>query len=250
MRCPVCGTRTRATGFGDTPRALRDSGVCRSCGAFNRQRQVAYGVSHVVAALTRARPTSLESTRIPVTWRTFSAEARGPLHDRLSRHPGHVASEYLGPGHASGSDVDGIRHEDLEALSFPGESLDVVVTSDVFEHLADPYRGHAEVYRVLKDGGRHIFTVPFHRTAYHDDVRARVADSGEVEMLAEPIVHHDPLRPSDGALVFTIFGLEMLARLRSIGFVPCIYELYVPSAGIVGPNALLFEAVKCSWEWP
>ena len=52
-----------------------------------------------------------------------------------------------GEAYASGTSVNGIRHEDLEALSFDDNSIDVVLTSDVLEHVADAYRAHGEIFR-------------------------------------------------------------------------------------------------------
>jgi hypothetical protein len=68
-------------------------------------------------------------------------------------------------------------------------------------------------------------------------------DDGEIELLADPIHHDDPVRP-EGVLVFTIFGLQMLLRLDELGFETRFYRLYQPERGIVGPNALVFDAVR------
>lgn len=183
------------------------------------------------------------------TMRVYNLEASGPIHDRLSQLPHYVASEYLGPDVHAGTVVDGVRHEDVQALSFEDESLDLVISSDVFEHVPDPYSGHAEVARVLRPGGRHIFTVPFHQTGFADEVRARLDEAGSVEHLLPPIYHADPVRPDQGILVFVIFGLEMLLRLRELGLVPFLYRLDQPQFGIVGDNAIVFEAIKADWAW-
>ena len=47
------------------------------------------------------------------------------------------------------------------------------------------------------------------------DLIARIGADGAVEHLADPIYHDDPVG-TDGVLVFTIFGLEMLVRLAEI----------------------------------
>ena len=39
IRCPVCGAITAATRFSEN---LRESGLCRHCGATNRNRQLAF----------------------------------------------------------------------------------------------------------------------------------------------------------------------------------------------------------------
>jgi hypothetical protein len=82
---------------------------------------------------------ALGSIVLPETTRLYNAEANDPLHRALRGAPGYVCSEYFGPDVAGGSHVDGIRHEDLQGLSFPNESFDVVLTSDVLEHMPDPY---------------------------------------------------------------------------------------------------------------
>lgn len=70
-----------------------------------------------------------------------------------------VVSEYV-EGVEPGSVVDGVRREDLQALTFEDSSFDLVLTSEVFEHVADPWKAFSEVRRVLRLGGHHIFTVP------------------------------------------------------------------------------------------
>jgi SAM-dependent methyltransferase len=47
-----------------------------------------------------------------------------------------------------------------EALPFEDESFDVVLSTQVLEHLPDPRRALGEAVRVLKKGGRLILTVP------------------------------------------------------------------------------------------
>src|SRR5438874_8625583 len=112
-------------------------------------------------------------------------------------------------------------------------SVDVVLSSDVFEHIPDPYRAHAEIFRILESGGRHVFTVPFHPGEFLDDRRALVDAEGKNVLLKEPIYHLDPLRP-EGVLVYNIFSLEMLVRLAQIGFRTNLYHLTVPQLGILG----------------
>ncbi len=173
----------------------------------------------------------------------YNTEHQGAVHEQLRGMATYEASEYFGPEHRPGTSVDGIRHEDLMALSFADSSLDLVLSSDVLEHVPEPYVAHAELHRILKPGGRHVFTVPFHQHAHQDDVRARFDGAGELQYFEDAIYHDDPVRP-EGVLVFTIFGLEMLVRLAELGFATRFYCLWEPWYGIVGPNAIVFEAVK------
>jgi hypothetical protein len=68
-------------------------------------------------------------------------------------------------------------------------------------------------------------------------------DDGTIEHLEEPIYHDDPLS-ADGVLVYTIFSYQMVVRLAEIGFTTRVYRLWEPWHGIVGPNAMVFEAIK------
>jgi SAM-dependent methyltransferase len=245
IRCPVCGKLSAARGFGEN---LRETGRCRTCGATNRNRQVAYVAARAVAERFPAKRAGTKVADLVAVAQVadlvvYNTEAQGALHDQLHAMPGYLCSEYLGPNHEPGEVVGDTTHQDLMALSYDDASIDLIVSSDVFEHVPDPYLAHAEVHRVLRPGGHHVFTVPFHQHAHLDDVRATLRDDGEVDFLAEAIYHDDPVRP-EGVLVFTIFGLEMLVRLARLGFDTRMYALHSPWHGILGPNALVFDAVR------
>jgi SAM-dependent methyltransferase len=230
--CPVCGTDAGFEGYTEN---LRESGRCRTCGSFERQRQMAFIVRHRLG-LGFDGPLQLPAWMV-----THNTESTGPLHQRLLARGRYTFSEYWGPEHRSGEIVNGVRHEDLQALSFPDESLDLVLSSDVLEHMPYPYQAHAEIFRVLRPGGAHIFTVPFHRQR-RDDVRARIED-GEIRHFGEKLYHSDPVRPDEGILVWTIFGLEMLDRLEEIGFQALMWRFSSVRFGVVD-EALVFEARK------
>jgi SAM-dependent methyltransferase len=233
--CPVCGTRrVQFCGFTEN---LRESGACSQCGAANRQRQMALVLRKKLRLATRG-PCAL-----PAGCRLYNAEITGALHATLASSPGYVCSGYWGDEYASGSIVNGVRHEDLERLSFADDTLDLILTSDVLEHVSDAYRAHGEIFRTLRPGGWHIFTVPFDPSLADDDVRARRHDGG-IEYLAEPLYHGDPLRPDQGVLVWRIFGREMLTRLAQIGFRTATMQVRSPDHGILGDNALVFAARK------
>jgi SAM-dependent methyltransferase len=240
IHCPVCGAVTIARGFGEN---LRETGTCRVCRSTNRNRQVASVAARAASEQTGRALRSLAAlSRVP-GFRIYNTEAAGALHGAVRAMPGYLCSEYFGPGHVSGELVGGVLHEDLSALSFADESVDQVWSSDVLEHVPDPYQAHREVHRVLRPRGHHVFTVPFHPTGHLDHTRARLGPGGDVELLAPPLYHDDPVGP-DGVLVFTIFSLEMLVRLAEIGFSTRMYRLREPWSGIVGANAVVFDAVK------
>ena len=116
-----------------------------------------------------------------------------------------------------GAEVDGIRHEDALALTFDDASFDVVVSNDVFEHVPDIDRALAECARVLRPGGRLLFSIPFNAARDETVQRARMRPDGEVEELLPPEYHGNPI--GDGrSLVYYDYGWDILDRLRRAGF--------------------------------
>jgi SAM-dependent methyltransferase len=250
FRCAVCGSMGVSKDFGRDSLSFRERGECRRCDATTRQRQVGWLVARAMSRLGGGAATTLAAAvRTNPTIAVYNTEARGPVHAQLSQLAHYRASEYFGPERRGGDIVDGVEHQDLQDLSLADESVDIIISSDVFEHLARPYDAHREVYRVLRDGGRHIFTVPFHQNGYRDERRAVLDGDGAIEHLAEPIYHLDPVSADGGVLVFTIFALEMLIHLREIGFVPVMYQQRSLVHGFFGANAIIFEATKTKWGW-
>lgn len=54
---------------------------------------------------------------------------------------------------------------DAESLPFTAQSFDVVISSDVLEHLTRPYQHLAEVHRILTPGGNYLIKTPNRRPA-------------------------------------------------------------------------------------
>lgn len=109
-----------------------------------------------------------------------------------------------------------VDNVDLMDMPFPDAMFDVILTSDVMEHVRRDDAAHAEIYRCLKAGGCYVFTVPFVPEWEHDQIR--VDGSGEKDVfLMEPEYHKDPLNIK-GALVYRIYGAELITKLERIGF--------------------------------
>ena len=83
--------------------------------------------------------------------------------------------------------------------------------------ISDPMPAFAELYRVLRQGGHHIFTVPVFWPLQPTTV-ARVDWSGPEDVfLMEPVYHGSPTDPR-GSLVYSDFGMDLPEQLREIGF--------------------------------
>jgi SAM-dependent methyltransferase len=80
----------------------------------------------------------------------------------------------------------GVRREDLRSLSLGDGSVDLVVTSDVFEHVVDPGPAFREIARVLRHGGAHVFTLPIYD---RPETVVRIDDDGRELM---EVTYHGP----------------------------------------------------------
>lgn len=237
IRCNICSSLTYIHITNDN---FRENCFCHQRNSFNRQRQIVY----LICQLFKQKDLiSLSKLHEMESYSIYNTECDGVLHKYLSRFPQYTCSEYFGPHDTVGKFVNKKPNEDLAHLSFQNEMFNLVISSDIFEHIPDPYLAHQEVYRVLKINGRHIFTVPFYQNYYLDERRALINENNEIQHLKEPIFHIDPLR-KDGILVFNIFSLEMLTQLAKIGFRTKMHLLTKPFLGIFGQNAILFEAIK------
>ncbi len=107
--------------------------------------------------------------------------------------------------------VGSFRCENLEALTFADESIDLHITQDVLEHVFHPSRVFKEIARTLRPGGMHICTVPLVNKGMPSKLRARI-DNEELIYL-EPEQHHrNPV--GDGRSLVTIdWGFDICRHI-------------------------------------
>lgn len=90
----------------------------------------------------------------------YELSAVGPFVEHLRKCAGSaVFSEYQ-PDIVPGTECKGVRCEDVQTLTWPDASFDLVTHTEVFEHVPDDARGFSELRRVLRLGGKMVFTVP------------------------------------------------------------------------------------------
>jgi SAM-dependent methyltransferase len=104
--------------------------------------------------------------------------------------------------------------QDLERLTFADDSIDILVTEDVLEHVRRPDVAFAEIARVLSPGGRHIFTIPF-RPEHATLVRIDTTGNEDVHLLPAEY-HGDPVRGR--ILAYRTFGYDLFPQLERHGF--------------------------------
>ena len=217
--CWVCGSSAvfeRGVG------SVLSSFTCPHCRATLRYQGQA---AALVRCYSKNKASSLaELVREPTfaSLRIYEPGDRGALHRYLGTLPGHVRSIFE-PGIPGGTVVDGARCEDLMALTFPTEEFDLVITSDVMEHVRHPYVAFAEIHRVLRSGGLHVFTVPV-RYPMREKTAERVDVSGPEDVfLVKPAYHNTHL-------VYNDYGKDMLSRLDEIGFETEVVRFDSPDA--------------------
>ncbi len=209
--CAVCGREGVFTLRGWPP---RENYECAGCGSTLRYRHQA---EVLVTLYSRAGGKALSGLVHEPQFRELSVYEpgiTGPFRTYLSSLPDYIQSYYRADV-APGGFRHGIRCEDLEQLTLQDRSVDLVITSDIFEHVRRPWHAFAEVHRILRPGGRHVFTVPFdpkHATR----PRVDVSDDGDV-LLMPRRYHGSPVDP-DGSLVYTDFGQDLPARLEFLRF--------------------------------
>lgn len=162
---------------------------------------------------------------------------------KYSRNHQILGSEYLGHQYESGTIINGIRHENVERLSFGDNRLDLIVSTDVFEHVPNPDVAFFECARALKKGGILVASIPFYCARNDTVVRARIKD-GKVMNILSPEYHGNPVSP-DGSLVFSEFGWDLLSKLRAAGFSEAHVDVYGSRLlGHLGDGQIVFRAVR------
>jgi O-antigen biosynthesis protein len=205
---------------------------CPNCRMNNRQRLIATLVQQNLAHKQAKQIYFMEQVTPIFDW----AQATLKQHKIFG-------SEYLGHQFRGGSIIKGIRHEDVENLSFHDAQLDMIVSNDVFEHVPNPIKAFQECARVLKAGAVMLATIPFHSESDISTARAGL-NNGQVKHILPATFHGNPVS-SDGSLVFTDFGWDVLDMLKGAGFSSAVMEIYSsPEFGHLGGPQLVIRGTK------
>lgn len=225
--CRVCGRFSRRGGPWRLARELveswqidsrwrrmierREGLRCSVCGSVSRFRYLARIVMEELGAPGPGHGSFADYTHTEAFRQLRVAEVNGcgPLHGYLSRNPALAYSEY-------GSEDPAVPSEDLAQLSYGDSEFDLVLTSDTLEHVPDLAAALGEIERILKPGGRHIFTVP----AVWDGrktLRRAVLDGDRIIHLYPPSYHGVWEARNPDRLVFHEFGDDALDHLQTPG---------------------------------
>jgi SAM-dependent methyltransferase len=223
--CPVCRARTL---FVDTAAHPRNGLYCVRCLSLPRQRAI-------LAVLDLCFP----------VWPSLiihESSPGGPASAAIARRGAQYSSSFLLEGVPEGAESNGRTCQNLERLTFPNESFDLFLTQDVMEHVLNPADAFAEIARVIKPGGAHIFTVPYWPTRT-TKIRAQQGADG-IEYLEEAQYHGNPVDPH-GSLVATEWGKELRDVIREAsGLHTDIHDGDDPALGLRGTFREVFITIK------
>ncbi|MGI9646447.1 MAG: class I SAM-dependent methyltransferase [Ilumatobacteraceae bacterium] len=104
-------------------------------------------------------------------------------------------------GEIDGDQLAVVLRGDATTLPFSDDSFDVVITSEVLEHVQDDTRAIAEMVRVLRPGGRFAATVP---AWLPEKINWMLSDE-----------YHAPKSPGGHVRIYS--ATELKAKMRSAG---------------------------------
>ncbi len=221
--CSICGHLQE---FFRTIRAIRESYRCAQCKALLREREQAKAIiacyEHLPVSTLSELVENLEFRQLHI----YEAGTIGPFRRFFKDLPHYHQSDYY-PDNLRSQASLAIPHQNLEELDYADSAFDLVITSDILEHVRKPQRAFSEIARVLKPGGYHVFTVPLQKPL-PTKTTARVDTSGEVDIPLKPEHYHGNGK-GGRSLVYTDFGADIVDMLTAAGFITNLPQPNTPS---------------------
>jgi predicted SAM-dependent methyltransferase len=219
MICPICN---KENSFGPVLSAgARESMICSECGSTSRGR--AMWRSMVKAA----------NPQTASIWQV----GKDALTERYRKYATYFVCSELRPKPGDTYVIS----QNLEKLTFDDNLFDIVLCSDVLEHVRLYWVALMEIYRVLRDKGTLVMTVPLTSFEGHK----KYCETGETpekdKWLPDTPVHLDPL--SEGCKVYREFDpLLLIEEMEALGYEITIDDENDVNYGII--NSLSFRCRK------
>lgn len=208
-KCYICGKISHFS-IEDNAKLLREA-ICEFCNSSLRNSDTA---KILVKSLLNRNSAIEECKNELLEFKILEAQASGSINQALKNSLNYTCFEYfddIKPGEMNGE----VLCNNLENLTFEDNSFDVLISQDVLEHVVNPTNAFSEIKRVLKPGGKHIFTVPLHQG------RQTICRSN-----LPPVFHGDPIRES-GALVQFDWGDDIIDIIYKQGMSTITHALHI-----------------------
>ncbi len=112
-----------------------------------------------------------EAARIPAGWRVLDVGAGAGPYRRLFSHCDYRAHDFGWEPSTVGKYTELDYQSDITAIPVPDGSVDVILCTEVLEHVPEPIRAVHELARILRKGGRLLLSAPLgsflHQEPYH-----------------------------------------------------------------------------------
>jgi SAM-dependent methyltransferase len=208
--CPVCGKRTIFL-VTDKLELIRNHAICIRCRSVSRHRAIALCT---LKEFSGENINALSDFSKNMNLKVFNTSNSSPIAKKLGKSENIYNTEYYDDC-PTGQYKNGVMCQDLENLAFDSDSFDLVITEDVLEHVRDVQKGFQEIYRILKSGGVHIYSIPFFFDCRTKNLFEKRGE--DYVPVVYPIEYHgDSIRGQIPA--FYHLGYDMFELLDEIGF--------------------------------
>lgn len=211
--CAICGVEQE---FRREKYAIRETYHCAQCRGSLREREHA---RVIVSHYGRGRVSSLEELVGQPEFsclRIYEPGTTGAIRKYIRNFSGYHQSDFY-PEDVCKQEGLAPPHQNLESLTYEDDSFDLILHSDILEHVRHPGMAISEAYRVLRRGGVNCFTVPL-QDPLPEKSRPRVDTSGDEDVNILPPHYHGNGKGGK-SLVYMDFGKDIEDMLRAAGFV-------------------------------
>jgi SAM-dependent methyltransferase len=223
-QCNICGW----VGAFLKPEGEREGMVCGNCSATSRHRAIAYVAGRVLGR-GDAPVFAWEANK---SIRVLESSARGSYPVMFADKFDYYAVEFDPAKIAEGTHPR--EYADFQKLHYADATFDLVIASDVFEHVRKDDEGYREILRTLKPGGSFIMTVPYDH--HREKTIVRVDTSGsEDKHLLEPEYHGG----GGHTLTYRNYGRDLLTLLKRTGFSVGHIDLHVAAHAITRQSVIV-----------
>jgi len=146
--------------------------------------------------------------------RVLDTDSFSPISTLLRQLPSYIVSSFV-PAQPFDIELEPNRYNvNLERMGFADSSFDMVISSDVAEHVRGIDAAHREISRVLRPGGHYVFTAPFDPKCLTHHVLVDTSGPQDVYLVPKQF-HGDPL--TGGILAYRVFGRAIHSDLAAVG---------------------------------
>ena len=229
-QCNICGW----SGEYLQPGREREGMLCGNCASSSRLRAVIYWLAHVTGNAGLPLYAWPKNPGVAI----LESSARGPYPVMLGDKFDYYATEF-DPGEIAGGKRPRL-FADFQDLHYGDATFDVVIATDVFEHVRDDAAGYREIFRALKPGGTLILTVPYTHTQAVTIRRVDTTGNGDVHLM-EPEYHGG----GGHTLTYRNYGRDLLSLLGSVGYAVGHFRTSVPVLGITPQSVIIAQKGEC-----